>query len=138
MKYTGEITNKDVIDGVLVIQLRYTSEDRSKIIQDSVTTKVAQDDNWITNIILQKCKELEDLDNFSDNINIGEIEVNSVKPVETNPVDLAKETYKQDLSTFNKMVSVFRQGLISQYDEAFVSLQKKLKDNFKPEYLDLF
>ena len=37
-KYTAEITNKDLIDGELILQIRYIGDDGS-IVQDSARTR---------------------------------------------------------------------------------------------------
>lgn len=138
MKYTCEITNKDLFDGVLVVQARFTSEDGTKIVQDSFSTRSGQDENWLTDSIARKVKELEELDTFVETIPLGEVVLPTKTEEVITPPSSAKEEYKADLEKFNKMVQVLRQGFISQDNAEFLTLQQKLKDTFKSEYLDLF
>lgn len=136
MKYTAEITNKSIHEGLLTLQLRYVSEDRSVIIQDSISTRSPQDDNWYLDAIKRKCSELEGLDVFLETIPIGIVEIDLPKTKKI--VDIGKEQYKQDLSEFNVLVSILSKEIITQDNEHFLKLHKKLKDNFKIEYIDLF
>jgi hypothetical protein len=135
MKYIAEITNKDIFDGVLVIQVRFTSEDGTKIVQDSFSTKSGQDPDWIKNAIKRKMKDLEGVEDLKSSIPVGVVDVETVVEAPTNT---AKQRYAKDLEDFNKMVSVLRKGFIEADNAAFVALQTKLKNNFQPEYLDLF
>ncbi len=135
MKYVAEITNKDIFDGVLVIQVRFTSKDGTKIVQDSFSTKSGQDSDWITKAIERKMRDLEGVEDLKENILIGVVDVETVV---TPPTTTAKQEYAADLANFNKMVSVLRKGFIEADHAAFVALQTKLKNNFQPEYLDLF
>lgn len=140
MKYTAEITNKDLFDGLLVVQVRYISEDGSKIVQDSYSTRSAQDENWLQNNINRKIKELEELELFIEQIPLGEITVDTPLVIqgEKTQAELDKEAYKVDLDKFNKLVQILRQGFITVDNEEFITLQQKLKDNFKSDYIDLF
>lgn len=137
MKYTAEVTNKDLFDGLLVVQVRYISEDGSKIIQDSYSTRSSQDENWLQNNITRKLKELEELEVFVEKIPLGQIST-EVSEVTVEIPSSAKEQYKEDLAKFNKMVQIIRQGIITADNSEFVELQQKLKDNFQSDYIDLF
>ena len=135
MKYTAEITNKDLNEGLLVIQVRYVSEDNTSIVQDSYSTRSVQDANWLQDNIDRKLRELEELDLFVETIELGVI-VPGVKP-DTVP-NTAKEVYKQDLERFNKLVQILRQGFVESDNAEFVALQTKLKQDFSSDYIDLF
>jgi len=135
MKYTAEITNKDLSEGLLVIQVRYVSEDNTSIVQDSYSTRSVQDANWLQDNIDRKLRELEELDLFVDTIELGVI-IPGVKP-DTVP-NTAKEVYKQDLERFNKLVQILRQGFVESDNAEFVALQAKLKQDFSSDYIDLF
>jgi hypothetical protein len=137
MKYTAEVTNKDLFDGLLVVQVRYISEDGSKIIQDSYSTRSSQDDNWLQNNINRKLKELEELEVFVEKIPLGQVSLETPEVVDQ-VLNSAKEQYKEDLTKFNKMVQIIRQGIITADNSEFVELQQKLKDNFQSDYIDLF
>lgn len=137
MKYTAEVTNKDLFDGLLVVQVRYISEDGSKIIQDSYSTRSGQDDNWLQNNINRKLKELEELEVFVEKIPLGQISLEETVTESPSP-NSAKEEYKEDLAKFNKMVQIIRQGIITADNAEFIALQQKLKDNFQSDYIDLF
>lgn len=135
MKYTSEITNKDISDGLLTVQVRFTSEDRSVIVQDAFSTRSPQDPDWLINAINRKASELEGLDAFIETIPIGEVAgVIPAQPVEDTP----RQAYEKDLQTFNKLVSILRQGFIEADNADFVAVQQRLKDNFDSSYIDLF
>ena len=80
MKYTAEITNKDISDGLLTVQVRFTSEDGRVIVQDAPHTRSAQDPDWLINAIKRKAKELEGLDSFIETIPMGEIPTDTPPP----------------------------------------------------------
>ena len=136
MKYTAEITNKDLNEGRLIVQVRYVSEDSTSIVQESYSTRSGQDPNWLQNNIDRKLRELEELDLFVDTIELGVI-VPGVRPDIVTP-NTAKEVYKQDLERFNKLVQILRQGFVESDNAEFVALQAKLKQDFSSDYIDLF
>lgn len=136
MKYTCEITNKDLIDGQLVVQVIFKSEDGSRILNDSFITRSEQDEDWLKRAIKRKLKELEGLESFVETIPLGKF--NDVEDVIDNQPLSAKDEYKADLIKFEKLVSILRKGFIKQDNKEFVELQQKLRDNFTIEYIDLF
>lgn len=138
MKYTAEITNKDIIEGLLTLQLRYTSEDRSIIIQDSISTRSPQNDQWLKNEIKRKITELEGLDEFIQTIEIGDFSLEQTNTKSIKTIDIDKEQYQNDLNEFNTLVGIISKEIITSNHEYFVSLHEKLKTNFKIEYIDLF
>jgi hypothetical protein len=144
MKWTGTITNKDIIDGELTIQIAYRSED-NRTLNDSATTRGGQDDLWATNIVARKVKELEELDNFITTIPIGEVKVETVvdntvvskvnsNTTVSNPM---KETFRKDYNTYLKMIEAIRKNIMPETHKDFVAMKKKLTDNLKVEYLDI-
>lgn len=136
MKYTAEITKKEIGEGKLTIHVVFKSLDGSKIVRDSFTTRSKQDDNWFNNNISRKLKELEELDDFTDLFEVGEVVIDpNVVVVEP---DNLKKQYKKDLERFNKLVQILRQGFIEQDHVEFVALQQRLKDDFSVDYIDLF
>lgn len=144
MKWTGTITNKAIIDGQLVIQIAYRSED-GRTLNDNATTRGGQDDLWATNIVTRKVKELEELDNFITTIPIGEVKVETVvdntvvSKVNSNTtvVNPAKETFRKDYNTYLKMIEAIRKNIMPETHKDFVAMKKKLTDNLKVEYLDI-
>lgn len=134
MKYTAEITERDILEGLLRVQVRFTSEDGTKIVQDYYETRSLQDQDWLINAINRKASELEGLDAFIDTIPIGKV---TTEPIIT-PATTAKDAYKADLLMFNKLVSILRSGFIEADNSDFVAVQQRLKDNFDSSYLDLF
>ena len=134
MKYTSEVTNKDISDGLLSVQVRFTSEDRKVIVQDAFHTRSAQDPDWLINAIKRKADELEGLDAFIETIPIGEIPTDAPLPAPTT----ARDAYKADLDLFNKMVGVLRSGFIDADNAEFLAVQQRLRDNFDSSYIDLF
>lgn len=144
MKWTGTITNKDIIDGQLIIQIAYRSED-NRTLNDSATTRGGQDDLWATNIVARKVRELEELDNFITTIPIGEVKVETVvdntvvSKVNSNTtvVNPMKETFRKDYNTYLKMIEAIRKNIMTETNKDFVAMKKKLTDNLKVEYLDI-
>ena len=134
MKYTSEITNKDISDGLLTVQVRFTSEDRSVIVQDAFSTRSPQDPDWLMNAINRKALELEGLDAFIDTIPIGEVTPDTPVFVPTT----ARDIYKADLALFNKLTNILRQGFIDADNADFVAVQDRLRVNFDSSYIDLF
>ena len=135
MKYTSEITNKDISDGLLTVQVRFTSEDRSVIVQDAFSTRSMQDPDWLINAINRKAAELEGLDAFIETIPMGEVTAATIPtPLPTT----ARDIYKADLALFNKLTGVLRLGFIEADNADFVAVQLRLRDNFDSSYIDLF
>lgn len=133
-KYTAEITNKDVIDGELVLQIRYIGDDGT-IIQDSARTRDTQDENWAKTLIARKIKSLEELPSFIDSISLGEVTLlEEDKVVKTKT---PKEEYLEDYNNFSRLFSLYRQGIIEENDKKLIDLRQKLKDNLNLEYLDI-
>lgn len=133
-KFTAEITNKDLIDGELVLQIRYIGDDGT-IVQDSARTRGAQDDNWATEIIARKIESLEKLPEFIDKITLGEVNIVKEEPVIKTKTP--KEEWLEDYSTFSRLFNLYRQGIIEEDDKKLVDLRQKLKDGFNFEYLDI-
>jgi len=133
-KYTAEITNKDLIDGELIIQIRYTGDDGT-IIQDSARTKGVQDEGWAEKIIAKKIADLENLPNFVDSITLGEVTLTEKVTVveESTP----KEQFMKDYAKFSKLFMLVRQGLLDIDNKEFTNLQQSLKDTLNLEYLDI-
>lgn len=133
-KYTAEITNKDLIDGELIIQIRYTGDDGT-IIQDSARTTNVQDENWATNLIARKIASLEELPTFIDTISLGEVTIIKEEPVIK--IKTPEEEYLEDYNNFSKLFDLYRKGIIEENNEKLVNLRKKLKDNLNFEFLEI-
>lgn len=140
MKYTAEITNKDISDGLLTVQVRFTSEDRKVIVQDAFSTRSAQEENWLTNMVIRKARELEELDALLESIETGDVPIpHTAASTTAKPsANTAKDAYKADLETLNAYANAMRKGATDEKNVDFVALQKRLAKNFKKEYLDLF
>lgn len=134
MKYTSEITNKDISDGLLTVQARFTSEDRKVIVQEAFHTRSAQDPDWLTNAIKRKADELEGLDAFIETIPIGQIDLEAPH----HPPATPRDAYQADLALFNKMNNILRLGFIEADNAELLVVQKRLRDNFDSSYIDLF
>lgn len=136
MEFKAEITNKDIIDDRLVVQVRFRSEDGKRIVQDSYTTRGGQDADWLINNINRKLKELEELPAFVEAITLGEVEL-SKKDLIDERVKTPKEEYLEDYHNFSKLFDLYRKGIIEENNKKLVDLRKKLKDNLDFEYLDI-
>lgn len=134
-KYTAEITNKDIIDGELILQLRYIGDDGT-IIQDSARTRDTQDENWVTNLIAKKIASLEELPTFVDTIQLGE--VNIVKDnLLIERIKLPREQYLEDLDQFSRLFMLVRYGIIDEDNNKVIELRHKLRDNLNLDYLNI-
>lgn len=131
-KYTAEITNKDLINGELVIQIRYTGEDGT-IIHGSARTRDVQDENWASNIIAQKIASLEGLPNFIESITLGEVVIAG----EQTPSKTPKEEYLEDYNNFSRLFDLYRKGIIEENNKKLTDLRQKLKDNLNLEYFNI-
>ncbi len=131
-KYTAEITNKDIIDGELVIQIRYTGNDGT-IIQDSARTRETEDDNWAKKIIARKIKSLEKLPDFVDTIFLGEVDTTEEPIVKTKTT---KEQWLEDYNYYSRLFDLYRKDIIKENNKKLVDLRQKLKDNFDINYID--
>lgn len=134
-KFKGEITNKDIVDGELILQLRYIGDDGT-IIQDSARTTDTQDENWVTNLIARKIASLEELPTFVDTIPLGE--VNIVKDnLLIEKIKLPREQYLENLDQFSRLFMLVRYGIIDEDNNKVIELRHKLRDNLNLDYLDI-
>lgn len=133
-KYTAEITEKNIFDGELVLQLRYIGDDGT-IVQDSARTRNTEDEDWIKTIIARKIESLEKLPDFVDTITLGEVVITKEEPVAK--VKTSKEEYLEDYQNFSKLFHLYRQGIIEEDNKKLTDLRQKLKDNLNLEYLDI-
>ncbi len=132
-KYTAEITNKDFVDGELVLQIRYIGDDGT-IFQDSARTKDVQDGDWAFDLIARKIKSLEELPDFVGTISLGAVDLTKDDPVvETKTL---KEKWVEDYSTFSRVFDLYRKGIIKEDNKKLVDLRQKLKDTFDINYID--
>jgi hypothetical protein len=134
MIYTAEITNKDITNGELVIQIRYTGDDGT-IIQDSARTRDTQDENWATDLIARKIKSLQELPAFIDSITLGEVTIVKDEPVEKTKTP--REQWLEDYGNFSRLFDLYRKGIIEEDDKKLIDLRQKLKDRLNLEYLDI-
>jgi len=133
MKYTAEITNKDIIDGELVIQIRYTGDDGT-IVQDSARTRDVQDEDWAKSLIARKIKSLEELPNFVDTIFLGAADLTNKEPVlKTNTL---KEEWLEEYRYYSRMFDLYRKGIIKEDNKKLVDLRQTLIDTFDINYID--
>lgn len=133
MKYTATVLNTDLTADLLTVVVQFMSEDGSRSTTDTFQTKSAQDPNWLSLAVTRKINELEGLDEFAKTITVGEIALTPKDEAATTE----KDTYKEKLAQFERMITAYRKGLMSETDGEFVNLQQWLKDNFKSDYLDL-
>lgn len=134
MKYTAQIVNKTIVNGILTVQVEYRSEDGNDIFSNLYSTNGAQDESWLSDSVNKKLTELENIHTFADSIEIGKTP--EIKPkVETELTP--RELFKQKSDEFEKLISVLNKGYITSDNEEFVTLNQWLKDNWLPEYLDM-
>ncbi len=133
--YKATIRNKEIKNGVLMVTVEYKDETINENFTDKVQTSQSQKKGWIEEQIKLKLQYLNGLQETETYIVIDK-EITADTEVIGSLTD--KEIYKNDLALFNKMVDVTMRGFLSRDNTDFLALKKKLKDNFKIEYLDLF
>lgn len=133
-KFTAEITNKDVFDGELVLQIRYIGDDGT-IVQDSARTRDTQDENWAKDLIARKIKSLEELPSFIETIPLGEVDLTKEEPVV--PTKTPKELWLEDYYNYSRLFDLYRKGLIEENNKKLVDLRQSLKDTLNLDYLDI-
>lgn len=135
MKYTAQIVQKTIVNGILTVQVEYRSDDGKDIFSNLYSTNGAQDETWLSDSVNKKLTELETIHVFADSIQVGKTpETIEPKPeAELTP----RELFKQNSEKFDKLISVLNKGYITSDNEEFVTLNQWLKDNWLPEYLDM-
>ncbi|MBP9715206.1 MAG: hypothetical protein KBD52_01830 [Candidatus Pacebacteria bacterium] len=136
--YKAQIKDKKITNGVLSIIVSFSDEDTKDTFTDTFQTNQDQPKEWLDEQISRKLKHLNSLQNIKENIEVGAEVVLKEKVEDIQATDKDKESYKKDLQDFNKMVGAAQQGIMTRDNKDFLELKKKLADNFKTEYLDLF
>lgn len=129
MKYTAKITNKDIFDGLLRVQVKFTSEDGNSIIQDSYETS-SPSDNWPSDIILKKVSDLEKVFEFKDSIELGEV-LKKTKPEKT-----SKELFNEKFERYSKLNTLLTLGIIDSENSEITSLKNELINSYTSNHLN--
>lgn len=134
--YKAKIKDKKIVKGMVSVSVEFSSDNDSFV--EVFQTNQSQSPNWIDEQVQRKLIHLNNLPTVYDSIEIDrEVPLVNSEEVVLRNLD-AKEQYQDDLRKFEKFVSAIAKGLTTVEHEEFVALKKKLVDNFKPEYLDLF
>ncbi|RTL03493.1 hypothetical protein EKK58_12905 [Candidatus Dependentiae bacterium] len=131
MKYFGEIKSTNIHNGVVTINVSYASEDAQHTLEETYTLNSPQGDSWIQDTIQARIKNLEELHQEAQNIQLGLVSA-------PEPISEEELLYKKNLNEFNSLVSAFAKGIVSDTDEVFLQKQQWLKDNFQPSYIKYF
>lgn len=129
MKFKAEITNKDVFEDLLRVQVRFTSEDGSVIIQDAYESKTPNT-TWLQDKITNKIKQLEDFFIYIESIKLGVFENKSIEPTE---VTIFIENYNKYL----KLKNLAALNIIADDNKDLIALQKTLATTYNAEYLNI-
>jgi hypothetical protein len=133
--YKATIVGKHIKDGLLVVTVEFANNDA--IHRETFETSQPYD-GWIEEQVQRKLVHMDKLPVHYDLVEQGKvIEVINHK-VEQISNSEDKAEYQADLTKFTKFVSALARGFTTQENEDFKVLKKKLTDNFKTEYLDLF
>jgi hypothetical protein len=127
-----EVISNKIVNGLLKVEVRFTKDGKSFV--DRYETRSAQDGEWLNDNIKRRINDLEGIELFTTSIPTGKIKVENPPPKEKTDRDI----YYGKLQEFNKLISVARKQLITEDHPEFKDTHKWLKDNFKPEYIDLF
>jgi hypothetical protein len=136
--YKAVIKDKKINNGMLSVTVLFSNEETKDSLTEIFQTNQDQPDEWLDEQVSRKLKHLNSLQNIKEKIEVGAEVVLKEKVEDVSSVDTDKEAYRKDLQDFNKMVGATQQGIMTRDNKDFLALKKKLADNFKTEYLDLF
>lgn len=136
MSYLATILNKHIHEGMLKVQVAFTSTTSADhYIQEFVTNQY-QSDSWLIDLIQDRLKHLNKLESLLDTIEVG---AEFTEQSSTNTVNSSNyQQYSESLMKFNKMVSAIHKGILTKNNPDFQSLKSELNANFSIEYIDLF
>ncbi len=132
MTYTARIVEAQRQDGQLRVIVEYTNG--TAVVRDSMTTKSAQDGDWIAREARRRTAELDGLEMFAAGIVAGPIDLMPPEP----PVTTPRERYAAKLTEFRWWTEALRNGFAPVAKPEFVAARQWLMDNFDVAYLDLF
>ena len=132
MAWTAVVTNIDVTNGVLRIDVTYT--DGVALVRDRIETRSGQSATWLTDTVKRRITELAGVDDLVANIPLGPVTIPKNPPPSSTP----RDQYIFKLNQFNAALNAMRMGLITEDAQVFSNLRTWLRTNFLPEYLDLF
>lgn len=133
MAYTAEVLSKEIVNGLLKVEVRYT--EGAVTFVDRHETRQPQDLVWLNDLIKARLDALNGLATFAGTIPLGAfVPTTVVLPDPTDP----REIYKAKLEKFEKLVAAIRKGLIAEDETNFAALKLWLKNNFQQSYWDLF
>ena len=132
MAYTAEVLSKEIVNGLLKVEVRYTEGTTTFV--DRHETRQPQGMAWLNDLIKARLDALNGLATFAATIPLGAFVPTTVTlPDPTDP----REIYKAKLAKFEKLVQAIRKGLIAEDETNFANLKLWLKNNFQPSYWDL-
>jgi hypothetical protein len=131
--WTASIVNKTWKNGLLTVELEYSDGERT--FHDSMVSRSGQAADWVQAEVTRRLADLAGLDALAATIETG-----PVAPLPTRqaaqPDGLSE--YAGVLRQFNAALSAARQGIVSDDAEIIHNLRQWLRDNFRPEHLELF
>lgn len=132
MTWTAAVTNVDVTNGALRIDVTYSDGDR--LVRDRIETRSGQSETWLADMVKRRIAELDGVDVLVASIAIGSVTLSDDPP----PSNTPRDQYSRKLNQFNAALNAVRMGLITEDAQVFSNLRTWLRTNFLPEYLDLF
>ena len=132
MAWTAAVTNIDVTNGALRIDVTYSDGDR--LVRDRIETRSGQSETWLTDTVKRRIAELDGVDALVSSIAIGPVTTPVDPPVSNTP----RDQYVRKLEQFQAALNAARMGIINEDAAAFANLRTWLRQNFLVEYLDLY
>lgn len=132
MAWTAAVTNTDVTNGLLRIDVEYS--DGTTRVRERIETRSGQSATWLTDAVKRRIAELAGVDALVTSIPLGPVTIPDDPPPSSTP----RDQYVHKLNQFNAALNAMRMGLITEDAQAFAILRTWLRTNFLSEYLDLF
>lgn len=135
--YHATIIDKQFFQGKLTVRVQFKNADDTDSFEEQFITTTTQDPMWPNEQIQRK---LNDVNGIVSTV-LPQLKLSArITPTTLNTASLddPRADYKNDLVQFDKFVSALAKGFTDQQNADFIALKKKLTDNFKTEYLDLF
>ncbi len=133
--YEAKIIESNLSNGLLSAVVEFKDSEGNDVFTERFETTRPQTQDWLNQQITAKIETVTALDAIRKSIKIGD-RIIYVERAETETPERIE--FKNDLDAFHRLVSAAQQGIVDRNSQEFIGLRDKLKNNFIPEYLDLF
>lgn len=133
--YKGKIVDSIIERGHVKVKVEFS--DGTDTFHETFETNQVQKPDWIDQQIKRRLEHLNGLPTLLETIEVGkEIAHDPVIAADAAPTE--RELYAANLKQFERYISAVVRGFTDEESEDYIRLKAWLKENFKPEYLDLF